>query len=82
MTSRRVSQLPDRDSLAVQISRFDRHGYLFGQNIANSLSPYLHCVVYNNLGLSWGQVRLDSSDINLFLELTQHPDFYGMQGLF
>jgi quinate dehydrogenase len=60
------------------IEGLQRHGYLFGQHLANSYSPYLHDVIYSNLGLPWGQVRLDSSDINLFLDLVQHPDFYGM----
>lgn len=59
------------------IEGLQRHGYLFGQHLANSYSPYLHDVIYSNLGLPWGQVRLDSSDINLFLDLVQHPDFYG-----
>lgn len=79
MTNQRVSQLLDGASLATQISRLDRHSYLFGQKISNSLSPYLHHVVYTHLGLSWGQVRLDSSDMDLFLKLIQHPDFYGRQ---
>jgi len=55
----------------------DRHGYLFGKKIANSLSPYLHSVIYKDLGLNWAQVRLDSDDVDAFLQLIQHPRFYG-----
>ena len=55
----------------------DRHGYLFGKKIAKSLSPYLHGVIYNELNLNWAQVRLDSSNMGMFLELIRHPQFYG-----
>ncbi|KAM4054352.1 shikimate dehydrogenase substrate binding domain-containing protein [Hirsutella rhossiliensis] len=54
-----------------------RHGYVFGENLARSLSPLLHQEVYRHLGLRWGQLRLDSADISLFLDLAQHPSFYG-----
>ncbi|KFA69942.1 hypothetical protein S40285_03926 [Stachybotrys chlorohalonatus IBT 40285] len=70
------SSLPDA-SLASQTAQFDRHGYLFGQHITHSLSPLLHDVVYQSLGLRWGQVRLDSADVPHFLQLAQHPSFYG-----
>ncbi|KUI59658.1 Quinate dehydrogenase [Cytospora mali] len=60
-----------------RVEHLDRHGYLFGQKLTASLSPLLHDVVYQNLGLNWGQVRLDSTDMNLFLKLRQHPKFYG-----
>ena len=60
-----------------ETSALDKHGYLFGQKITHSLSPYLHQVIYENLGLRWGQVRLDSCDMQLFLRLVRHPDFYG-----
>lgn len=59
------------------LDRLDRHGYLFGQKLTASLSPLLHDVVYQNLGLNWAQVRLDSTDMDLFLHLRQHPKFYG-----
>lgn len=59
------------------VDHLDRHGYLFGQKLAASLSPLLHDVVYRNLGLNWQQVRLDSPDMDLFLKLRQHPNFYG-----
>ena len=69
---------PSGDSLvSTQVSQLQRHGYLFGQKITNSLSPFLHNVIYQDLGLRWGQVRLDSADMSTFLELIQHPDFYG-----
>ncbi|QUC22936.1 uncharacterized protein UV8b_07177 [Ustilaginoidea virens] len=54
-----------------------RHGYLFGQKITHSLSPFLHQLVYEELGLQWAQLRLDSADMAHFLELVQHPSFYG-----
>ncbi|KAF5002234.1 hypothetical protein FGRMN_540 [Fusarium graminum] len=72
------SSHPSGDSLhPEQISQLDRHGYLFGKKLTASLSPFLHNVIYQDLGLKWGQIRLDSADINGFLELAQHPDFYG-----
>ncbi|KAF3764213.1 NAD(P)-binding protein [Cryphonectria parasitica EP155] len=60
-----------------QIDHLDRHGYLFGQKLTASMSPLLHDVVYQNLGLNWAQQRLDSTDMDLFLKLRQHPKFYG-----
>ncbi|KAJ9141741.1 NAD(P)-binding protein [Pleurostoma richardsiae] len=60
-----------------QVSHLEKHSYLFGQKLAASMSPFLHAVVYANLGLNWGQVRLDSTDMDLFLRLIRDPDFYG-----
>lgn len=60
-----------------QVDQLERHGYLFGQKLTASLSPLLHDVVYQNLGLNWAQCRLDSTDMDLFLKLRQHPKFYG-----
>ncbi|KAH6895975.1 hypothetical protein B0T10DRAFT_545565 [Thelonectria olida] len=69
---------PSGDSLSSnEVSQLDRHGYLFGKKLTNSLSPFFHNVIYRDLGLRWGQVRLDSADIPAFLELAQHRDFYG-----
>lgn len=69
---------PSGDSLvSTQVSLLEKHGYLFGQKITNSLSPFLHNVIYQHLGLKWGQVRLDSADMAGFLQLIQHRDFYG-----
>lgn len=62
-----------------EISRVERHGYLFGHPISHSMSPLLHQTVYDSLGLKWSQYPLDSTDMNLFLSLIQHPQFYGMQ---
>ena len=59
------------------LASLDRHGFLFGKKITNSLSPYLHGVVYRELNLNWAQVRLDSDDMNSFLKLIRHPRFYG-----
>ncbi|KAF2126608.1 hypothetical protein P153DRAFT_322683 [Dothidotthia symphoricarpi CBS 119687] len=60
-----------------EVSQVERHGYLFGHPIAHSMSPLLHQTVYNNLGLKWSQFPLDSTDMNLFLQLIKHPQFYG-----
>ncbi len=68
---------PVSSTMASEISKLRRHGYLFGQKLTNSWSPFLHGVIYEQLGLSWGQVRLDSNDIETFLKLAHHPDFYG-----
>jgi quinate dehydrogenase len=68
----------DTDAIASQISGVHRHGYLFGTKLAHSWSPFLHDVVYKHLGLDWLQVRLDSANVDLFLGLIRHPDFYGM----
>ncbi|PHH85640.1 hypothetical protein CDD83_142 [Cordyceps sp. RAO-2017] len=75
MTTHPRDALADDDGL--ERASLDRHGYLFGTNISRSLSPLLHRVVYRRLGLQWGQIRLDSCDIAQFLDLTQHPGFYG-----
>ncbi|KFH48727.1 Quinate dehydrogenase-like protein [Hapsidospora chrysogenum ATCC 11550] len=72
-----ASPAPSTASVEAEISRLDRHGYLFGQKLANSWSPFLHRVIYEHLGLRWSQIRLDSADMDLFLKLVQHPDFYG-----
>ncbi|KAL6903021.1 NAD(P)-binding protein [Trichoderma evansii] len=55
----------------------DKHGYLFGKKLTHSLSPFLHQVIYDHLNLHWSQLRLDSADLQLFLELVQHPSCYG-----
>jgi quinate dehydrogenase len=81
MSTVQIQQSQQQDTLAalqVETSRWDKHAYLFGQKITHSLSPLLHDVVYRNIGLNWGQTRLDSADMDLFLSLVQHPDFYGM----
>ncbi|KAL2146459.1 hypothetical protein VTI28DRAFT_3928 [Corynascus sepedonium] len=60
-----------------QINKLDKHGFLFGKKLAASMSPLLHDVVYQELGLNWEQIRLDSTDMDLFLRLIRHPQFYG-----
>ena len=65
------------EPLMERIAQLDRHGYLFGQKLAASMSPALHQVVYRELGLKWDQMRLDTADMDLFLRLIQHPKFYG-----
>ncbi|KAK4142851.1 uncharacterized protein C8A04DRAFT_12810 [Dichotomopilus funicola] len=64
-------------ALDAHIQRLDKHGFLFGKGLAASMSPLLHSVVYQGLGLQWGQIRLDSTDMDLFLQLIKHPKFYG-----
>ena len=59
------------------ITPYAKHGYLFGQKLAASMSPLLHSIVYTHLSLNWAQLRLDCPSIPLFLQLAQHPDFYG-----
>ncbi|AEO60152.1 hypothetical protein MYCTH_2309055 [Thermothelomyces thermophilus ATCC 42464] len=71
---RKQTVAPDLDS---QIAKLDRHGLLFGQKLTASMSPLLHDVVYRELGLNWEQLRLDSTDMDLFLRLIRHPKFYG-----
>ncbi|ORY70368.1 quinate dehydrogenase [Pseudomassariella vexata] len=68
-----VTPLP----LPPQTRHVDRHGYLFGQKIAASMSPLFHKTIYQALGLPWEQVLLDSADIPQFLELIKDPKFYG-----
>ena len=64
-----------------EISKVDRHGYLFGHPISHSMSPLLHQTVYDSLGLKWAQYPLDSTDMKLFLQLIKHQQFYGAQFL-
>lgn len=77
MTIASVQSEPPVEPVQPDISHFEKHSYLFGQKLAGSMSPILHAVVYAHLGLKWGQVRLESTDTDLFLRLAQHPDFYG-----
>ncbi|WYZ43770.1 hypothetical protein EsH8_VII_000206 [Colletotrichum jinshuiense] len=65
------------ETIVSKIEQLDRHGYLFGQKITHSLSPLLHTTIYEGIGLNWEQMRLDSADLPLFLELIKHPKFYG-----
>lgn len=64
--------------MAPEVTHVERHGYLFGHPIAHSMSPLLHQTVYDNLGLNWSQVPLDSTDMSLFLNLIKDPQFYGV----
>lgn len=71
------SSAAGNDPIAIEVAQFDRHGYLFGRKITASLSPLFHQTIYEQIGLKWGQVRFDSSDMKTFLQLIQHPQFYG-----
>ncbi len=77
----RVQQIQQQQPLALnlesRIDQLDKHGFLFGKKLTASMSPLLHDVVYRGLDLNWEQIRLDSTDMNLFLRLRQHPKFYG-----
>uniref|UniRef100_L2FN36 Quinate dehydrogenase n=1 Tax=Colletotrichum fructicola (strain Nara gc5) TaxID=1213859 RepID=L2FN36_COLFN len=77
MASPAVTEKLVDDTIATKIEQLDRHGYLFGQKITHSLSPLLHSTIYEGIGLKWEQMRLDSADLPLFLELIKHPKFYG-----
>ena len=68
-------------NLEPRIGQLDKHGFLFGKKLTASMSPLLHDVVYQELGLNWEQIRLDSTDMNLFLRLIRDPKFYGMCSL-
>ncbi|KAI1823300.1 quinate dehydrogenase [Xylaria intraflava] len=66
------------DPLPVVAGReLDRHGYLFGQKIAASLSPQFHKTIFDALQWKWEQLRLDSADIPGFLDLLQDPQCFG-----
>jgi len=56
----------------------DRVGYLFGYPIAHSMSPLFHQTVYENLGLNWSMLFLESTDVAHFLQLMRDPKFYGV----
>ncbi|KAI0102681.1 NAD(P)-binding protein [Nemania sp. FL0031] len=60
-----------------QTAALDRHGYIFGQKIAASLSPQFHQTIFDDLGWRWEQFRLDSADIQSFLRLLQDPKCFG-----
>lgn len=73
----RPAQAAPAGGMEQSLESLDRHGFLFGKKITKSLSPYLHGVVYGELGLNWAQTRLDSDDMDSFLQLIRHPRFYG-----
>lgn len=77
-TPTEITRLSTQSSTPLpKVDHLERHGYLFGQKLTASMSPLLHDVVYQNLGLKWAQLRLDSTDMDLFLKLRQDPKFYG-----
>lgn len=59
------------------ISKREKFGLLFGYPIAHSYSPLMHQTVYNNIGYNWQQFLFESTDMSQFLEIRQHPQFYG-----
>ncbi|KAI0144449.1 quinate dehydrogenase [Xylariaceae sp. FL1272] len=54
-----------------------RHGYLFGQKIAASMSPPFHQTIFDSLSMPWMQQRLDSADIPSFLNLLADSSCFG-----
>lgn len=81
VTATQQEQQPLALTLESRIGHLDRHGFLFGTKLSNSMSPLLHDVVYRGLNLNWEQIRLDSTDMDLFLNLIRHPKFYGTSNL-
>lgn len=77
VTETNTTQLQAQAPPLPAVDHLDKHGYLFGQKLTASMSPLLHDIVYKNIGLNWAQSRLDSTDMDLFLKLRQHPKFYG-----
>jgi quinate dehydrogenase len=69
-------------NLESRIDQLDKHGFLFGKKLTASMSPLLHEVVYRGVDLDWEQIRLDSTDMDLFLRLIRHPKFYGMSWIY
>ena len=67
----------ERQTIVPDSSHLERHGYLFGHPIAHSMSPLLHQTVYDELGLKWSQLPLESTDMSLFLKLIRDPSCYG-----
>lgn len=59
------------------ISKREKFGLLFGYPIAHSYSPLMHQTVYDNIGYNWQQFLFESTDMSQFLEIRQHPQFYG-----
>ncbi|KAF2969696.1 hypothetical protein GQX73_g3937 [Xylaria multiplex] len=72
-----MSAVPVSAEQSPQKAVIDRHGYLFGQKIAASMSPQFHQTIFNDLGWRWEQFRLDSADIPSFLQLLQDPKCFG-----
>ena len=55
----------------------DRVGLLFGEKLAQSMSPFLHSIIYRELGLNWIQMRYESADIAEFLSRMRKQQVYG-----
>ena len=56
---------------------WQRTVYLFGQPTAHSLSPFFHNTVFQNVGLPWRYIRLDSKDLEDLVWLMRRDDFIG-----
>jgi len=59
-------------------SSLDRVAYLVGMPIAHSLSPLLHHTIYSKFGKNWGQVLVETHDLESFLVgIRTDPKFFG-----
>jgi hypothetical protein len=74
-----IMAMKTQQTVVPDSSHVERHGYLFGYPIAHSFSPLFHQTVYDDLGLNWSQLFLESTDMDLFLKLRQDPKFYGVR---
>jgi quinate dehydrogenase len=74
-----ATQTQTQQTVVPDSSHVEKHGYLFGYPIAHSFSPLFHQTVYDDLGLNWSQLFLESTDMDLFLRLRQDPKFYGLR---
>ncbi|KAJ5096616.1 hypothetical protein N7456_007337 [Penicillium angulare] len=63
---------PAKEEVAQQ-----RTVYLFGQPISHSVSPYFHNTIFQNVGLPWRYIRLDSKDLRDLAWLMHRNDFMG-----
>ncbi|KAI3319303.1 NAD(P)-binding protein [Xylariaceae sp. AK1471] len=72
-----MNAIPVKTEQPPQKAVLDRHGYLFGQKIAASMSPQFHQTIFDQQGWRWEQFRLDSADITSFLKLLQDPKCFG-----
>ncbi|KAI1122017.1 NAD(P)-binding protein [Nemania abortiva] len=72
-----MAAVPVTTEPSPRTATLDRHGYIFGQKIAASLSPQFHQTIFDDLGWRWEQFRLDSADIQNFLKLLQDPKCFG-----
>jgi len=49
-------------------SAFERVAYLVGNPIAHSKSPSMHHAVYSAMGRRWGQMLVETADLDSFIQ--------------